>query len=755
MAAPEEPDGAGRLGAVVERQRRELHAIRARAAEQSVVDLAAGMLMERIGCTADEARSQLAGLAEQEGTTLADLAAQVVGQPVPRAVSDTGDAAAAGLTAAAARLAADGDEVATALLGEALAPAGAAAVVIWLAEPDGSLRLAGQAGLDARAAGQWRHIPPQMDAPCQRTARTGQEILWPGGRPEGETAPLIGDWPEGARAVLPMLEAGMAAGVIEVCWPEPLPGFPAGLRRQLADLAARTLASPGHASAAQVAPGPQAVLDLLDSLAESVLVAAAVRDPGGTVTDLRIEHLSPGFADPGGRSPGELAGRSLLEAYPAAAIAGGLFDRAVEALGTGQPQRLAGEVLGTPPNGPGPVLDLRVARLFDAVVVIWRQLGEAERLAALLEHAQRIGHIGAWEEDLVAGRASWTARTAALFGEPEGAAVPLAELDLRVEPDDLPALSSFRNALLAERRPATALLRVRRADDRSMRQLRAFAEPVTDAGGRVTGLRGAYQDVSAAYHTQLAFAAARDQLAEAEQRADEEHRLALRLQEAITPRSPSLPEATGIDVAARYRPAAARSVVGGDWYDTATLADGELLLAVGDVAGHGLDAVNGMVMLRNGLRGLAVTGQGPATMLGWLNRMACQFADGLMATAVCGRYEPASRILRWARAGHLPPVLVRDGEAAELPSPPGLLLGADPRAEYGEVRTELCPGDLLLLYTDGLIERRSQPIDESLAEFLELAREPVPSIGRYADYLLRNSPSDSDDDTCLVVVRVR
>src|SRR5579875_78329 len=135
MAAPEEPDGAGRLGAVVERQRRELHAIRARAAEQSVVDLAAGMLMERIGCTADEARSQLAGLAEQAGTTLADLAAQVVGQPAPRAVSDTGDAAAAGLTAAAARLAADGDEVATALLGEALAPAGAAAVVIWLARP--------------------------------------------------------------------------------------------------------------------------------------------------------------------------------------------------------------------------------------------------------------------------------------------------------------------------------------------------------------------------------------------------------------------------------------------------------------------------------------------------------------------------------------------------------------------------------------------------------------------------------------------
>jgi serine phosphatase RsbU (regulator of sigma subunit) len=755
MAAPEKADGVGRLGAVVERQRRELHAIRARAAEQSVVDLAAGMLMERLGCTVDEARSQLAGLAEQAGTTLAGLAAQVAGQLAPHAVPGTGYAAAAGL---AAGLAADGDEVATALLDEGLAPTGAAAVVIWLAEPDGSLWLAGQAGLDAHAAGHWRHIPPQMDAPCQRTVRSGREILWPEGRPEGEAVPLIGDWPGGARAVLPMLDAGIAAGVMEVCWPEPLPGFPPGLRRQLdglADLAARTLAGPGLADTARGSHGPRAVLDLLDWLAESVLVASAVRDAGGAVTDLRIEHLSPAFADPGGRSPGELAGRSLLEAYPAAAVAGSLFDRAVEVLETGHPQRLAGEVLGTPPNGPGPVLDLRVARLFDAVVVIWRQLGEAERLAALLEHAQRIGHIGAWEEDLVAGRTIWTARTAALFGEPEGAAVPLAEMDVRVEADDLQVLRSFRNALLTERRPAAALLRVRRADNGSMRQLRAFAEPVADAGGRVTGLRGAYQDVSAEYHAQLAFAAARDQLAEAEQRADEEHRLALRLQEAITPRSPSPPGAAGIEVAARYRPAAARSVVGGDWYETATLGDGELLLAVGDVAGHGLDAVNGMVMLRNGLRGLAVTGQGPATMLSWLNQMACQFADGLIATAVCGRYEPASRTLRWARAGHLPPVLVRYGEAAELPVPPGLMLGADPRAEYGEVKTELRPGDLLLLYTDGLIERRDRPIDESLAEFLRLAQEPAPSIGRYADYLLRRSPSDSGDDTCLVVVRVR
>ncbi len=83
-------------------------------------------------------------------------------------------------------------------------------------------------------------------------------------------------------------------------------------------------------------------------------------------------------------------------------------------------------------------------------------------------------------------------------------------------------------------------------------------------------------------------------------------------------------EAAGLDVTARYRPAGPGSLVSGDWYDTVLLPSKEVLVVVGDIVGHGLDAVTGMVAMRNGLRGLSITGAGPATLLGWLNGAACQ-----------------------------------------------------------------------------------------------------------------------------------
>ena len=291
-------------------------------------------------------------------------------------------------------------------------------------------------------------------------------------------------------------------------------------------------------------------------------------------------------------------------------------------------------------------------------------------------------------------------------------------------------MQGFREALLQGRMESAAAFRVVRADDGSVRQIRAYAEPVTDAAGTVTAMRGVYQDVSADYHTRLAFAAAREQLADSEERAAEEHRLAIRLQEAITPRAAGpdeLVEAAGLDVAARYRPSGKGNLVSGDWYDTVLLPSKKVLLVVGDIAGHGLDAVTGMVAVRNSLRGLAITGAGPGTLLDWLNRAAAHFSDGVLGTAVCGLYDPADRTLCWARAGHLPPVLVRDGVAEQLPLPEGVLLGADPDASYAEEVTQLRLGDTLLLFTDGLIERRDQPIDDALAT---LAAGRQPSGGR-------------------------
>src|SRR5580692_3754258 len=761
VAEPSGPEIA-RLRALIARQRRELDAVRSGAAARSVIDVATGMLMEQLHCSPAQARRQLDNLAGESGETVADLAAQIAGQRTPDGTAEAPDPAAGRLSLAwaAAEAAPDGSAVAAALLDEVLAPAGAAAVALWLIEPDGGLELAGQAGFGEREAGRWRRIHPDMPSLAQDVARSGLEAWWPAGPPPGDGRPLMGRWPGGARAGLPLHDSGALIGVMVVCWPEPLADFPAQLRRQLSALA--DLAT--HALAPQLPDGDRAarhraswIFGLMDGLLEGFMFAHAVRDDGGEVTDFRVDHVSARFRDPAGRGPGELAGRQILELYPEAALAGGLFDGCVQALMTGEPQHVSGEIADAQADNAAAMTApaVRIARLYDGVAIAWRPADDTERLATLLQHAQRLGRIGSWEENVRTGEVHWTEPTFALFGQPHGAPVPIAYLHSRVPADDVPVVQGFRDTLLAERRESAAAFRVVRPDDGSVRQIRAYAEPVVDPAGAVVAVRGAYQDLSADYHTQVAFAAAREQLADTEEWAAEEHRLAMHLQQAITPRSAEPVAAAGLEVAARYRPSGPGSLVSGDWYDTVLMPSKEVLVVVGDIAGHGLDAVTGMVTVRNGLRGLSITGAGPGTLLGWLNSAACHFTDGIIGTAVCGFYNPTDRTLRWARAGHLPPILVRDGQACTLSPPHGLLLGADPDAKYAETTTPLQIGDILLLFTDGLIERRDKTIDDALGALMQIASRAVPGdIGSFADRIVAEASSNTNDDACLVAIRV-
>jgi serine phosphatase RsbU (regulator of sigma subunit) len=756
-----------RLSALIARQRRELDQLKSEAAARSVVDLARGALMERLGCSAAQAQEQLARLAHESSTSVTELAAQIAGQLTADAAAEFPPPGAAvpaapgvALASAAAELADDGGRVAAAVLAEALAPAGAAAVALWLAEPDGGLELAGEAGFGTREASRWRRIHPDMDSVARRVASGAPALWWPAGRPEGETAPLIGRWPGGARAVLPFPGAGPAPGAMEVCWPEPLAEFPDPMRRQLAALAGVCAQALGtrleHGEPAADHRASWA-FGLLDSLPGSALFARALRGGTGQVTDFRISCLSDGFTDPAGRCAADLAGCLLLEAYPATALPGGLYDRALEVMATGEPQNISGEIIsaGVGDAMAAPVMEVRISRLYDGVIMAWRRADEVERLTTLLQQAQRLGRIGGWEENLRTGDVLWTEPTFVLFGQPPGAPIGVADLHEHVPVGDIPAVERFRHALMHEKRETAGAFRVIRADDQSVRQMRAFAEPVTDSAGTLVAVRGAYQDVSADYHTQVAFAATRDQLADTEERAQEESRLALRLQQAITPQSAEPVETPGLDVAARYRPAGPGSLVSGDWYDTVQLPTRQILLVVGDIAGHGIDAVTGMVALRNCLRGLAITGAGPGALLSWLNSTACHLTDSIIGTAVCGLYDPAHRSLRWARAGHLPPILVRNGAAWPLPPPEGVLLGADPDSSYQEATASLQPGDALVLFTDGLIERRDEAIDDSLESLLRTASAPTGDIAGFADHLMSHARSDTSDDACLVAVHVR
>jgi serine phosphatase RsbU (regulator of sigma subunit)/PAS domain-containing protein len=758
-----------RLSALIARQRRELDRLQADAAVRSVVDLARGMLMERLGCSPAEAQAQLEHLSAESGTSLAELAAQITGQLTAPALLDAGepaspppDALRIALAGAAMETARDGDSLASAVLEEALAPAGAAALALWLTEPDGGLELAGQAGFQAQDASRWRRIHPDMDTPAQRAASQGVPTWWPAGRPAGSAGrtPLIGDWPQGARAVIPLPGTGTVLGAMEVCWPRPLAGFGDPDQRHLTALAGVCAEALGtRLASGELAPDHRAswAFGLLDSVLGSALFARAIRDETGQVTDFRISYLSRGFTDSAGRAPADLAGRPLLEVYPAAGLPGGVYERALQVLATGETQVTSGEVSSTQ-AGAGmvaPVVEIRIARLFDGVVIAWRRADEVERLGTLLHQAQRLGRIGGWEENLLTGDVLWTEPTFALFGQPPSQPVPVAKLDAHVPVDDRHLVENFRHALLQEKREAAAAFRIIRADDESVRQMRAYAEPVTDQAGTLVAVRGAYQDVSADYHTQVAFAATRDRLADSEERAAEEHRLALRLQRAITPRTAKPAQLAGLNVAARYRPAGPGHLVSGDWYDTVQLPSQQVLLVVGDIAGHGIDAVTGMVALRNCLRGLAITGAGPGALLGWLNSVACHLTDGIFGTVVCGIYDPARHTLCWARAGHLPPILVRDAIARELPLPDGVLVGADPDARYQELTIELHPGDALVMFTDGLIEQHDESIDDSIQSLLRIASQPVAGIAGFADHLVASARSDTSDDACLVAVQVR
>jgi serine phosphatase RsbU (regulator of sigma subunit) len=233
----------------------------------------------------------------------------------------------------------------------------------------------------------------------------------------------------------------------------------------------------------------------------------------------------------------------------------------------------------------------------------------------------------------------------------------------------------------------------------------------------------------------------------------EERRVAVELQRAILPLHDEAFELPGLRTMVRYLPASKAGRVGGDWYITADMPSGHVLIALGDVAGHGLAAAAGMARLRGALAGLAITGSPPERLVGWLNDLVHHVGPEHTASVVAGYFDPPSRTLTWAQAGHPPPVLVRGSWARPLDPPEGILLGAA-QGDYAAAVLALAPGDLLLLYSDGLIERRDRSVEEGLAT-LSAAVRGITDPEHAIDAAVRALGSaDPEDDTCLVALQV-
>ncbi len=228
------------------------------------------------------------------------------------------------------------------------------------------------------------------------------------------------------------------------------------------------------------------------------------------------------------------------------------------------------------------------------------------------------------------------------------------------------------------------------------------------------------------------------------------------LQHSLLPNH--LPEVAGGEVAAVYRAGGEGLDVGGDWYDVMATTGDRLVVVVGDVSGRGLDAAAVMAALRFSIRAYAADGDGPAAILAKVNQLLSVRDAGHFATVLCGELDLGARRSTWASAGHFGPLLTEAGAltAEHLVVPPGPPIGVVEAMTYREVVHDLPAAGALLLFTDGLVERRDENLEAGFARLAAAAPasaavEPLePALGDIVGAVTGTAP---DDDVALLGVR--
>ncbi|CAM5312720.1 fused response regulator/phosphatase [Streptomyces purpurascens] len=231
-----------------------------------------------------------------------------------------------------------------------------------------------------------------------------------------------------------------------------------------------------------------------------------------------------------------------------------------------------------------------------------------------------------------------------------------------------------------------------------------------------------------------------------------ERHVALTLQHSFLPRPHKLPHLPGVDIEVRYVPASRQAEIGGDFYAALRTGDG-VLTAVGDVVGHSLDAATVMVEIRHALRAYCVDESDPVVLAGRLDRMLQRYHPDITATVCLALVDPGSGRVRIANAGHIPPLILRDGGDAQYVDACGPLLGLGlerpPPTEH-----HLTPTDRLLMVTDGLIETRGIPLETSLEQLRTAAADAPTPLDTLCDVLLGCFGHDREDDIAMLALRL-
>jgi serine phosphatase RsbU (regulator of sigma subunit)/anti-sigma regulatory factor (Ser/Thr protein kinase) len=276
-------------------------------------------------------------------------------------------------------------------------------------------------------------------------------------------------------------------------------------------------------------------------------------------------------------------------------------------------------------------------------------------------------------------------------------------------------------------------------------EVNALAKTVTERGATAAH-HVATHESGTARRTGLA-------LARAEQELEHERELVDLLQRSFVPSV--VPDVPQLDVAARYL-AAGPGIVGGDWYDVVPLGDGTALLVIGDVAGHGFDAAAAMAQIRTALRVVALSVQSPSAVLDAVNRYLAASSPSVFATLLVVRCDPGTGECTAASAGHLPPVLCATAPVLQWvrTGPP---LGSGMPARYDDTHFTLPVDHTLLLYTDGLVERRGELLDEGIGRLVTVLGACDRASAPLADAVVSGlcPPGEIHDDVALLAVRRR
>jgi integral membrane sensor domain MASE1/anti-sigma regulatory factor (Ser/Thr protein kinase) len=356
-----------------------------------------------------------------------------------------------------------------------------------------------------------------------------------------------------------------------------------------------------------------------------------------------------------------------------------------------------------------------------------------------LADAQRVASVGSWEWSVPERRVSWSDEMFRIHGHrPQSFPVTFDRAMSQVVAEDADRIRHSVEGVLREPGPDRALpeneYRIVRTDG-AERVLLGRSTVTVDADGRPVRLLGTVQDITEA------------------RRAEREHHIAEALQRSLLPEE--LPEIPGIRVATRYVPASTDMEIGGDWFDVVQLPDGRVALAIGDVAGHGLRAATAMGQVRMALRAYAVEEESPAGVMDRVHRLVQRMLVADMVTLVYLVFDPESGSVRFSNAGHPPPLVVDGSDATYLTealSPPlGVVTYPRPHAE---TVAELPSGAILLLYTDGLVERRGVSIDDGLARLRSEASRAGTDVEQLCDHLLRTMvPDPVSDDVAMLALR--